>query len=485
MAGVREFNIEANIREPVTLHFFHSELSLSVNHSQNIPRQTFVFQDQQGLPQLAQIYDFDRDYKDIGIAQLTTKLFVLRNGLANAKSDTVVAPWNPPSEWGKNAMLRVNARQGAPTDGNSVIESLLVDIYPLKIYLTESMYRMMWGYFFPGDEQHPQKRQELFKVSTTAGTRRVKKGTSVAETNSPSNQSSFDRTWEENVAESVANELVSQIQGQSNAQTRSAREEKKPVEPNEVKQSRPQKMMDFRNIKISQVELLLTYEGLPFAVSDVRLLMDTFHREDFTGTWPRLFSRVKKHIVWGVLKSVTGMQGKKFKAKSTSQKEPTAGLIAANDLNLSDSDGDESGNSDQLPSFLRKPSDGAGDGFATSVKGLFSSQKKKAMHFVLKTMKGDGDQDFQGERSENDIEFSPFARQLTITKTKKLIRKHTKKLQPKVPQNAGSQQEHGSELPPRGPSGHHTDSSSSSSSSSSSDNDEPSRVEMSPKDHAA
>lgn len=55
------------------------------------------------------------------------------------------------------------------------------------------------------------------------------------------------------MAESVANELVSQIQGQSNAQTRSAREEKKPVEPNEVKQSRPQKMMDFRNIKISQV----------------------------------------------------------------------------------------------------------------------------------------------------------------------------------------------------------------------------------------
>jgi hypothetical protein len=175
----------------------------------------------------------------------------------------------------------------------------------------------MWGYFFPGDEQHPQKRQvischvicdvpfpillcfsfvahfvlvlfiiiqELFKVSTTAGTRRVKKGTYVTETTSPSNQSSkestlaqkpefrrtssFDRTWEENVAESVANELVSQIQGQSNVQTesqdaakdaklvrsaRSTREEKKPVEPNEVKQSRPQKMMDFRNIKISQV----------------------------------------------------------------------------------------------------------------------------------------------------------------------------------------------------------------------------------------
>jgi hypothetical protein len=103
---------------------------------------------------------------------------------------------------------------------------------------------------------------------------------------------------------------------------------------------------------------------------------------------------------------------------------------------LSDSD-EEGGNSDQLPAFLRKQSDGAGDGFTTSVKGLFSSQKKKAMHFVLKTMKGDGDQDFQGERTENDIEFSPFARQLTITKTKKLIKKHTKKMKSQVPQNAG------------------------------------------------
>lgn len=36
--------------------------------------------------------------------------------------------------------------------------------------------------------------------------------------------------------------------------------------------------------------------------------MDAFHLVDFTGTWGRLFSRVKKHVIWGVLKSVTGMQ---------------------------------------------------------------------------------------------------------------------------------------------------------------------------------
>lgn len=58
----------------------------------------------------------------------------------------------------------------------------------------------------------------------------------------------------------------------------------------------------------AQVELLVTYEGSRFVVNDLKLLMDTFHRVEFTGTWRRLFSRVKKHIIWGVLKSVTGMQ---------------------------------------------------------------------------------------------------------------------------------------------------------------------------------
>lgn len=48
-----------------------------------------------------QIYDFDRDYKDIGVARFTTKNFVVRNCLPNAKSDMLLSAWNPPSEWGK------------------------------------------------------------------------------------------------------------------------------------------------------------------------------------------------------------------------------------------------------------------------------------------------------------------------------------------------------------------------------------------------
>ncbi|MCH91639.1 UPF0378 protein KIAA0100-like protein, partial [Trifolium medium] len=247
------------------------------------------------------------------------------------------------------------------------------------------MYRMMWEYFFPEEEQDSQRRQEVWKVSTTAGARRVKKGSLVLEASGSSSQStkesetssksgisamlfpatnqppvhvdsvqiskvqsakenpgtsitpelrrtsSFDRSWEETVAESVANELVLQslssskngplnsTEQQDEAKNkskdskgvkggRSSHEEKKVAKSHEEKRSRPRKMMEFHNIKISQVELLVTYEGQRIVVNDLKLLMDQFHRAEFTGTWRKLFSRVKKHIIWGVLKSVTGMQ---------------------------------------------------------------------------------------------------------------------------------------------------------------------------------
>lgn len=86
--------------------------------------------------------------------------------------------------------------------------------------------------------------------------------------------SSFDRTWEETVAESVANELV--LQSMSSGKSRPlasaeqydeasrkkdsrpksgrlSHEEKKIAKPNEEKGSRPQKLREFHDIKISQV----------------------------------------------------------------------------------------------------------------------------------------------------------------------------------------------------------------------------------------
>ncbi|KAJ4830314.1 hypothetical protein Tsubulata_011289 [Turnera subulata] len=407
------------------------------------------------------IFDFDRDYKDIGVALLTSKYFVVRNCLSNAKSDMVLSPWNPPPDWGKKVMLRVDAKQGIPKDGNSRIELFQVEIYPLKIYLTETMYRMMWGYFFPEEEQDSQRRQEVWKVSTTAGARRVKKGilsneapASCSHTAKESSKligsagtelrrtSSFDRSWEETVAESVAAELVLQAHSSSLSSSKNEEDKLKETKPGksgrpsvedkkvgkaiEEKRSRPKKVIEFHNIKISQVELQLTYESSRFNLHELKLLMDTFHRVEFVGTWRRLFSRVKKHVVWGTLKSVTGMQGKKFKENKQGQQEPIVSGIPDSDLNFGDIDGGQLGTSDQYPNWLKRPTDGAGDGFVTSIKGLFSNQRRKATAFVLRTMRGE-ENDFQGEWSESDAEFSPFARQLTITKAKKLIRRHTKK----------------------------------------------------------
>ncbi|XP_028235687.1 protein SABRE-like isoform X5 [Glycine soja] len=477
------------------------------------------------------IYDFDRDYKDVGIARFTTKYFVVRNCLPNVKSDMLLSAWNPPSEWGKKVMLRVDARQGAPKDGNSPLELFEIEIYPLKIHLTETMYRMMWEYFFPEEEQDSQRRQEVWKVSTTAGARRVKKGSSVLEASASNSHttkeseassksgisamlfptssqppahvdsaqasktqnvkanpgngatpelrrtSSFDRTWEETVAESVANELVLQsFSSSKNGQFgsteqqdeaaknnskgvkggRSSHEEKKVAKSHEEKRSRPRKMMEFHNIKISQVELLVTYEGQRFVVNDLKLLMDQFHRTEFTGTWRRLFSRVKKHIIWGVLKSVTGMQGRKFN-------RPTGAGVPEIDLILSDNEG-QAGKSDQYPpSWPKRPSDGAGDGFVTSIRGLFSTQRRKAKAFVLRTMRGEAENDFQGDWSESDMDFSPFARQLTITRAKKLIRRHTKKFRSRGQKGSTSQQRESLPSSPRETTPFDSDSSSGSS----------------------
>nr|XP_028963065.1 protein SABRE-like [Malus domestica] len=236
---------------------------------------------------------------------------------------------------------------------------------------------------------------------------------------------------------------------------------KKVTKSQEEKRSRPRKMMEFHNIKISQVELCVTYEGSRFVVNDLKLLMDTFHRVEFTSTWRRLFSRVKKHIIWGVLNSVTGMQGKKFKDKANSQREPSGSGVPDSDLNFSDNEGQPE-QPDQNPiTFLKRPSDGAGDGFVTSIRGLFNTQRRKAKAFVLRTMRGEAENDFQGDWNESDAEFSPLARQLTITKAKRLIRRQTKNFRSR--KGSSSQQRDSLASSPRETTAFESDSSSGSS----------------------
>ena len=114
----------------------------------------------------------------------------------------------------------------------------------------------------------------------------IKENSTSGSTSELRRTSSFDRSWEETVAESVANELILQsISSSKNGPLgsvdqpdessknklkeskaiksgRSSHEEKKVVKSQEEKRSRPRKMMEFHNIKISQVGSVFVWSNL-------------------------------------------------------------------------------------------------------------------------------------------------------------------------------------------------------------------------------
>ncbi|EEC75938.1 hypothetical protein OsI_13034 [Oryza sativa Indica Group] len=318
------------------------------------------------------VFDFDRDYKDIGVGRFTTKCFE-------------------------------------------------VEIHPLKIYLSETMYRMMWDYFFP-EEDDSQRRQEVWRVSTSTGARRARRistgadavastSYSVREHELPGRSelrrtSSFEMTLEESAVDSITNNNVVSLVN-SNVSSRDTNNfmADNSVAAAEMFRSRTKDSKPTKSVRLSQDEKKVGKS----------------HDEKRT--------RARKLIEFHDIKI---SQVKKFKAHN---RETHDGAVPDHDLNLSDSDGDHHGKPDQFPvSWLKRPGEGAGDGFVTSIRGLFNSQRRKAKAFVLRTVRGDGDNECHDEWSDSDGEF-PFARQLTITK--KLLRRHTRKLRPRGQKNTG------------------------------------------------
>ncbi|PWA91389.1 golgi-body localization protein domain-containing protein [Artemisia annua] len=306
-----------------------------------------------------------------------------------------------------------------------------VYIYPLKIHLTERMYRTMWEYFFPEEEQDSQRRQvrrlsiiDLSnfwktltiehcllinrKFGTTSGLRRAKKGSIVNEASASSSHStkesegssrsnpyvvpvtsgsnhsssmhssSFDRKCEESVAESVADELVLQLHSSNFAPSKMVYKDTKTSKTGRSSQEE-KKINKPNDEKRSRPRVMREFHHIK--ISQVELLV-TYKGSRFAG--------------------------KKFRGNLRGQgKETTVSGIPTTDLNLSDRD-QQPGLNDHL-----------------------RVQRRRAKAIVLRTMRGDGENDHMaGHWSESDSE-SPFARQLTITKTRKLIRRHTKKFRAK------------------------------------------------------
>ena len=65
-------------------------------------------------------------------------------------------------------------------------------------------------------------------------------------------------------------------------------------------------------LKVNDVALKVSYDGPPRSFHEVRLLLDASTHAAFVGRWRELIDRVKKNVVWSVLKSVTGLQGRRL-----------------------------------------------------------------------------------------------------------------------------------------------------------------------------
>jgi hypothetical protein len=156
--------------------------------------------------------------------------------------------------------------------------------------------------------------------------------------------------------------------------------------------------------------------------------MDTFLLVELSGSWRRLFSKVKKHIIWSVLKSVTGMQGKKFKDKLPAPPGPIDEDV---DYDSDDSTGSQ-GASEQFVR-PRRHSDRAGEGFVSSIRGLFNLQRRKAKALVLRTRRGPEELDLEQRSSSSEEEGNPrnptrSPRAIPgITKAKRLLRLQARK----------------------------------------------------------
>lgn len=119
-------------------------------------------------------------------------------------------------------------------------------------------------------------------------------------------------------------------------------------------------------------------------------------------------------------------QGKKFKDKLPAQPGPI-------DDDFDDSSDDSTGSHGASEQFLRprRHSDRAGEGFVSSIRGLFNLQRRKAKALVLRTRRGPEELDFEQRSSSSDDEGNPTnaanptrsPRAITgITKAKRLLR---------------------------------------------------------------
>lgn len=82
-----------------------------------------------------QILDLDRDFDDVGFARFTVKHLTIRNCSPHPKCKEILGAWNPPAEWGKAFMLKVEAKQGPP-EPSGVVPILHFQVRAGRLFTT-------------------------------------------------------------------------------------------------------------------------------------------------------------------------------------------------------------------------------------------------------------------------------------------------------------------------------------------------------------
>ena len=101
--------------------------------------------------------------------------------------------------------------------------------------------------------------------------------------------------------------------GQSTAgQSRDGQSQSSQQQP----QAEEHKKVVVRHLKVNEVLLRVSYDGKPRSFHEVRLLLDEVVTNHFTGRWRDLIGQLKGNVVWSVLKSITGLQGRRLPGNS-------------------------------------------------------------------------------------------------------------------------------------------------------------------------
>ena len=215
----------------------------------------------------------------------------------------------------KEPLVRVTISQRPSQPGaRHEYDHIEVGVLPLSLHLTEETAHAIQEYFFPGSEKElpPQAKPQQPLSEDPAGPqdapstpqRTHRRGRSLG------GGASADAMAE---AASAAPPSMTDAQalGPKSGTKNSSRE------------------FHCKYFRVNQAQLVVRYKGSPMSFKQT-LVLDKRVIESFTGRWRDLYKRLKRGIIWSVLKSVTGLQAHKAaKGLAPPDEEVTADLAAA------------------------------------------------------------------------------------------------------------------------------------------------------------